>query len=496
MTPAETPILNPAQEPVRRTDISLWRRWTSFGTGIGIAIEAERLEFALVSIRPQGIQIVDVLEIQRYRERPAAEWGEEYAAFLAKHKIKHIAALAVLPAKEVISRTLTLAGVGDGELDAAVRYQLDGLHPFAEDEAASSYARLEEPHQECVAIGIARADVINEYATFFEEAGVDLAGFAAPASVYYSALRILQRTPQDEFLAVRERESSLEIYAETKANPLYFVELEQEAARAVAIAASQVRLPESAGEGKLASFLPIAESKHAVSPLAYAAALNAALPRQCLAVNLLPAERRKAFSPWRWAPTLALLAAAIFVGVALYYFQDFSNRRLIASLDAEAQALAPRVAQVRSAETKRQAIQAKLDSLNEFTRQPREDLDSLRELTRLVPASTWMSRMEMSRGSVTMMGETEQATEILKIIDDSPLFANTEFTAQVSRSANNREVFQIRTQREKPKPVAAAPSSVPPAVPNPGLPNPQAPLQQPQLVPQQPQAGQQPGGPR
>jgi Tfp pilus assembly protein PilN len=487
MTPAETPALNATQEPVRRTDISLLRRWTSFGSGIGIAIEAERLEFALVSIRPQGIQIVDALEISRYRERPAAEWGAEYAAFLAKHKIKHIAALAVLPAKEVISRTLTLAGVGDGELDAAVRYQLDGLHPFAEEEAASSYARLEEPHRESLAIGIARADVINEYATFFEEAGVDLAGFAAPASVYYSALRILQRTPQDEFLAVRERESSLEIYAETKANPLYFVELELEAARAIAIAASQVRLPEAAAEGKLASFLPFAESNQAVSPLAYAAALNAALPRQCLAVNLLPTERRKAFSPWRWAPTLALLAAAIFVGVALYYFQDFSNRRLIASLDAETQALAPRVAQVRSAETKRQAIQAKLDSLSEFTRQPREDLDSLRELTRLVPASTWMNRMEMNRGSVTMMGETEQATELLKIIDDSPLFANTEFTAQVGRSANNREVFQIRTQREKPKLIA--PASAGPAAGSPAPPNPPAPSQQPQPM-------QQPGGPR
>lgn len=469
MTPPASPVENPVesavQEPTRRTDISLWRRWTSFGTGLGIAIEAERLEFVLVQVRPQGIRVLDALEVLRYRERPAAEWGAEYSAFLAKHKIKQVAALAVLPAREVISRTLSLAGVGDNELDAAVRYQLDGLHPFAEEEAASSFARLAEPNQETVAIGVARAAVINEYATFFEEAGVDLAGLAAPAAVYYSALRILQRPPQDEFLAVRERETSLELYAETKSNPLFFVELEQETSRAMAIAASQVRLPQDAGEGKLAAFLPVAESGHAVSPLAYAAALNAALPRQSLAINLLPVERRKAFSPWRWAPTLALLAAAVLVGVALYYFQDFSNRRLVAALDAESQKLTPRVTQVREAEAKRKAIQAKLDSLSEFTRLPQEDLDSLRELTRLVPASTWMSRVEMSRGSVTMMGETDQATELLKIIDDSPLFANTEFTAQVGRSANGREVFQIRTQREKPKAVAAAPA---PSVPGAG----------------------------
>lgn len=463
MTPAETPLSSAAQEPVRRIDIALWQRWTSFGSGIGIVIEPERLEFALVSVRPQGIQVLDSLEIQRYRERPAAEWGAEYAAFLAKHKIKHIAALAVLPAKEVISRTLAVAGVGDGELDGAVRYQLDGLHPFPEEEAAASFARLSEPNRETVAIGIARLDAINEYATFFEEAGVDLAGFGSPAAVYYSALRILQRPPHDEFLAIRERESSLEIYAETKTHPLYFVDLAQESSRAIAIAASQVRLPDNAAEGKLAAFLPLAESAQAVSPLAYAAALNSALPRQSLAVNLLPAERRKAFSPWRWAPTLGLFAAVLFTAVSLYYFQEFSNRRLIAALDAEAQALAPRVTQVRNAEAKRQAIQAKLDSLAEFSRQPREDLDSLRELTRLVPSSTWMNRMEMIRGSVTMMGETEQATELLKIIDDSPLFANTEFTAQVGRSANNREVFQIRTQREKPKPVVVAPVAPPQA---------------------------------
>jgi Tfp pilus assembly protein PilN len=462
----ESPALVEAPtQPVRRTDIPFFDKWTSFGTGVGIAIERERLEIALVNVRPAGVRVLDSLEILRYRERPAAEWGGEYTAFLAKNKLKQIPAVAVLPAREVVSRTLNVAGVSDKELDAAVHYQLDGLHPFPEEEATPSFARLAEPERQTVALGIARAAVINEYATFFEEAGIDLACLAPPAAVYYSALRILQRPPFDEFLAVRDLESSLEIYAETSTNPLFFVELEQESARAIAFAASQVRLPGGAEIGKLGAYLPFAESSQAISPLAYAAALTAALPRQSLALNLLPVERRKSYSPWRWVPTLSLLAAGALIAAALLYFQDFSNRRLVAALEAESQKLAPRVAQVRAAEAKRLAIQKKLESLDDFVRQPREDLDSLRELTRLIPPPTWISRLEMSRSAVTMMGETEQATEMLKLIDDSPLFGNTEFSAQVGRSAAGKEFFQIRTQREKPKPVPPpAVSSVPGAV--------------------------------
>lgn len=448
----------------RRTNIPFLRRWTSFGTGIGISIEADRLEAVLAEVRPQGIRVLDVLEILRYRERLAAEWGVEYEAFLRKHKIKHIAAVAVLPSKDVVSRVVTAAGVKDSELESAIRYQLDGLHPFPEEETKFSYARLRAPQSEKIALGIGREAMINEYASFFEEAGIELAGLVTPAAAYYSALRILQDPPQDRFLAVREKESAIEVYAETETHPLYFVELEQETVRAVAYAASQVRLPREESVQKISALLPVAESALVYGTASYAAALVSALPRQSLAVNLLPAERRRVISPLRWAPTLVLLALCIAVGLSLAYFQEFQNRKLLQKLSDENAKLSGTLSQVRQAESKRDAAQKRIDSLQEFARYPKDDLDSLRELTRVVPPTAWVSRVDITRTHVSMLGEVEQATEMLRTLDDSPLFSNSEFLAQVGRSANNREVFQIRAQRERAKTAPSTPAT-PPAVP-------------------------------
>ncbi len=455
----------------RRTHISLWRRWTSFGSGIGIAIEPGRLEVVLVEVRPQAIRVVDTLEILRYRERPASEWGAEYEAFLEKHKIKHLAAVAVLPSKDVVARVASVAGAKDNELEAAVRYQLDGLHPYPEEEIKFSFARLRAPERDRVAIAIAREAVINEYATFLEEGGVELASLVTPAAAYYSALRILQDPPQDRFLAVREKENAVEIYAETETHPLYFVELEQESSRAVAFAASQVRLPREESVQRIAALLPVAESSLVYGPCAFAAALMSAVPRQALGVNLLPVERRRVISPWRWVPTLVLLGLCILVGLALAYFQEFQQRDLLRRIEAENAKLAGTLSQVRQADATRDAARKRIEQLQDFARIPKDDLDTLRELTRVVPPSAWVSRLDMSRTHVTMMGEVETATEMLRILDDSPLLSNSEFLAQVGRSANNREIFQIRAQRERPKPGIPAPAAVPAAgaTPNPGV---------------------------
>ncbi|MDX2268511.1 MAG: PilN domain-containing protein [Bryobacter sp.] len=438
-----------ANPVVRRTAIPLWKRWTSFGSGVGIAVVDGALEVVLAEVRPQGVEVVDALRLERIRERPAAEWGAEYDALLKKHKWQHVAAMVVLPAREVISRTVSLAGVGAKETDAALRYQLDGLHPFEEDRIAFGYGRLEAPHASTVAVGIAQAETMEEYATLFEEAGVDLAGFVTPAAAYYSALRVLQAPPADELLLVNEAEGALEIYAETASHPLFFVELPSGQPRAVEAAKSQVRFTGEGLSGKIAGCLPHAESAVVYSPLPFAAALVSALPKQALPLNLLPESRRRVTSRLQWVPTLVLVTLLALVVAGLLSFQEFENRRLIAELEAETAKLNPQLIQLRTADRELAAAKAKLANLEEFLRRPQTDLDSLKELTRILPPEAWVSRMEMTADTVSLMGEIDQATEILKLIDASPMFAETQFTSQIGRSTSGKEVFQVKAKRVK-----------------------------------------------
>ena len=110
------------------------KKWLALGTGIGIEIRGGRLIVTAVRVRPSGVRILASTTIERFRDRPADEWGAEYATFLKKIEGTHLTASVLLPRDEVILRQLTFPGVADRDLDAAIRLQVDSLHPYPEDE--------------------------------------------------------------------------------------------------------------------------------------------------------------------------------------------------------------------------------------------------------------------------------------------------------------------------------------------------------------------------
>ena len=98
------------------------RRLLALGTGVGIEIGAEELRVVLARVRPGGVAILGHATIGGFRERPAAEWGAEYAGFLKSLGAGHLAATALLPRSEVIVRQLSLPGVSNRDLGAAIQY--------------------------------------------------------------------------------------------------------------------------------------------------------------------------------------------------------------------------------------------------------------------------------------------------------------------------------------------------------------------------------------
>ena len=113
-----------------------WRRWLAVGTGVGIEVGAQDLRVAIVKLRPSGIEVLDTIVIAEYTERPATEWGTTYADFLRRNRMKRRPAVVLLPRGEVIVRHLALPGVADDDLESAIGFQIESLHPYAEEEAA------------------------------------------------------------------------------------------------------------------------------------------------------------------------------------------------------------------------------------------------------------------------------------------------------------------------------------------------------------------------
>ena len=427
-----------------------WRKWLAFGTGVAIEIGDDRLDVAIVRVRPDGVELAATHRIEKYRDRPATEWGEDYAGFLRRHGLRRHAALALLPRHEVIVRCVSLPGVDNKALDAAMRFQLDGLHPYPEEEAVSAWSRLDGSPQ--VLVAIARWDAIDRWSSLFAEAGVPLAAFSFSAACLYTAARVLSSPKPEGFFAFLPGNSGVEAYGESPATALLSSLVDLPAERACSLVSSQLRLSPESVPVEPASLLP--EPRRAprefdlsAAAVLYAAAITAACPHLALGVNLLPQARRVVTSRLLYAPTAglaALLALAAGLLLAQQPYEDRKHLRLVQSEVAKAQKRADRLRQI---DVAIEDAKRRIELIDSFKKRSKADADALRELTSLVNPPAWASSVALGRTQVTVQGEAEQAAPLIEVFDKSPLFRNSEFLQGISKTASG-EGFTIRAQRE------------------------------------------------
>ena len=87
-------------------------------------------------------------------------------------------------------------------------------------------------------------------------------------------------------------------------------------------------------------------------------------------------------------------------------------------------------------------------TLDNFQRHTKEDMDALNELTQMLAAPTWLNSLQLTRDSVTIAGETEQAAALIKLLDSSRQFRGSSFALPLQRSSGG-ELFSIRSLRRE-----------------------------------------------
>jgi Tfp pilus assembly protein PilN len=428
---------------------SQFKTWLAFGSGIGIEIsgprDSESLHATAVRVRPTGARVIGKLEIDNFTHQPAGMWGTEFSNFARRAGMRHVGATVILPRHEVIVRQLLLPGVSAKDLDSAIGFQLDGLHPYPEDDVTASWSRLGS--SDTVLIAITRRAVIDRYATLFAEAGIKIACFTCSAAVIYSALRLFDAAPAAQILAADVALSHIEIYGESPTRPLFSASFDSNAnsalERAAALARSELRIDQESA----ADPISFEDLLRAAPALPYAAALASACPRLGLAVNLLPQSQRQASSRALLIPSVVAGAIVLVLAVALAAFPGYENRKYIRSLEAEIAKVQPLAKRAEAIDRKADATRKKVQQLDDFRRRAKSDMDVLQEMTRVLPPSTWLNLLEVNRSQIYLAGETDQAAPLLKTIDASPLFEASEFAMPPIRTTAG-EVFRIRTNRE------------------------------------------------
>ena len=422
------------------------QRMLAFGTGVAIEIAGDTLELALVRVRPSGPELLKRATILHFHERPAAEWSQEYRDFVRGHEPAGVTVL--LPRRDVIVRHVLLPGVPKRDLAGALALRLRALHPFPEDDVSWCWAHVSNG----ALVGLTRSAALGRWESLFAEAGIPVGSFTFSASVLYSALRLWNR-PAAPFLGLSETANNVfEAYGESSSGAVFSGEFAGAAARAAAAGFAELRMSSDAEPLGLAQLLPRKASATGANPLdrpvLYAAAIANACPLLLHPANFLPPERRAGQSRFWLIPTAILGFVLLLCTIAYFAIGPYRQKHYLETLRAEIAKVEPRAKRAVTLDRQVDHARAQIRLLDNFRGLARSDFEVLGELTRVLPPPTWASLVEIYPDYVIVDGQTEQAAPLLKALDSSPLFQNSEFTNSVSRSGKD-EVFRIKTYRRR-----------------------------------------------
>jgi hypothetical protein len=422
------------------------RKFLALGSGVGIEITgargAETLRVSAVRVRPNGARVLGGFSIENAAQQPAAEWGQAYSGFVKKLGMSHAIATVLVPREDVILRQVSLPGVADKDLAAAIGFQMDGLHPYAEDDVVSSWARL--PGTSTILVAIARGATLARYTSWFSEAGIKVGSFTCAPAAIYSARRLFASAPPPPVLAMEEINGRVELYGESPSRPLFSAAFDAAPERAIALACAELRLDPEVYKTETRSFHALLGSEPA---LPFVAALAAACPHLALPLNLLPVEQRASSSRALWIPTAVAGGLVLVAAAALAAYPSFEDSRYLRSLNADIAKVTPQAMAAAKLDKDIETTRQRTLLLDQVKKRTKADLDIVREMTKVLPPPIWLNTLELNRAQVTVAGETDQAAVLLKQIDASPFFEASEFSMQPMRTATG-ESFRIRTNRE------------------------------------------------
>ena len=460
------------------------RKWAAIGSGVGIEVAgppgAESLTIAAARVRPGAARLLGTLTIPDAQHHAAGAWGAEYSRFVRRLGLSGAPATVLLPRRDLTIRQIALPGVADKDLPSAIEFQLDGLHPYPEPDAVSSWARI--PGTSSVLVAVARRSVVERFTNLFSEAGIRIGCFTCSAAAIHSA-RHLFRLLAAPVIAYEPAAAGVEIYAESPSRPIFsaffdssWLDAEPELAapdaggdaetgtRPEATAEVEVETAPETGEGsrfkKLSANLhgelrldsdvpmrPLREVVGAEPACAYAAALAAACPRLALSINLLPTQFRHSSSRAMWIPAAALGAVVLLLAGALVALPRIETGRYQRSLRTEIARVTPVANRSAALDGQIETARRRILLLDEVRGRTKADLDILGEVTRLLPPPDWANLLEITPVQVTVAGEAPQAAPLLQLLDASPLLEASEFATPPAR-INGGEQFRSRARRE------------------------------------------------
>jgi general secretion pathway protein L len=193
-----------------------------------------------------------------------------------------------------------------------------------------------------------------------------------------------------------------------------------------------------------------------------------------LDVNFIPQELRpKKKKNWSLIAGVMLIGL-VFLGISSYAISFFVKERFyLAELNERIGALKGRVAEVEQMKEDINAIEQKMEAVENIRAGERSKLELLRELTETIPDDMWLTRFaytdQKGKREIDLSGFANAASELIPILEKSKYFEDVKFKSSIVKDrSTEKEKFNVTatvTREQEAAPPASA-SAAEPRKPN------------------------------
>ncbi|MDH3375602.1 MAG: PilN domain-containing protein [Gammaproteobacteria bacterium] len=164
-------------------------------------------------------------------------------------------------------------------------------------------------------------------------------------------------------------------------------------------------------------------------------------------INLLPAQQRAKQDRLMTSVNTVLAGLAVILIIGMLVIPLVRMHSAIAQLDDQLNAERGRAEQVAQLQDQLAARSSEARSLIARKQVSPPVIDVVTELARILPDTTWLRGLELQGEKLRIQGESSAASELIGLIEESPLFTQTVFVSPVTQILRTKqERFQIATE--------------------------------------------------
>jgi Tfp pilus assembly protein PilN len=141
--------------------------------------------------------------------------------------------------------------------------------------------------------------------------------------------------------------------------------------------------------------------------------------------------------------TLTLLLIVVLIGLFFYnmYIPVHRQKMDMETLSSKIAAIEKEVVNVKNIQKSSEKVEKEILAIHQFTKTVFLPLDIIREVTRLIPKDSWVTRVKIERDQVEIEGYSNSATGLIVKLEESKMFQKVEFA---SPTMQDRRVMMDR----------------------------------------------------